>query len=91
MKCIGIFINIFSFSVLFLLGTSAYAVVLVVERSLEMPEKPGWIRENEVTLVVAGIGIVYPNIFNLIGIVEAYHPGVQLRWQLARFVSVMKS
>jgi len=53
-----------------------------------MGEKPGWIRENEVTLVVAGIGIVYPNIFNLIGMVEAYHPGVQLRWQLARFVSL---
>lgn len=53
-----------------------------------MPDSPSWIRENEVTLVVAGVGIVYPNIFNLIGIVEAYHPGVQLRWQLARFVIV---
>lgn len=77
---------VWSLSVLFLLGTSAYAVVLVVERSQDMPEKPGWLRENEVTLVVAGIGIVYPNIFNMIGMVEAYHPGVQLKWQLARIL-----
>ena len=76
----------YGFSVLFLLGTSAYAVVLVVERSQDMPENPSWIRENEVTLVVAGVGIVYPNIFNLIGMVESYHPGVQLKWQLARIL-----
>ncbi|KAI1285949.1 Transmembrane channel-like protein 3 [Halotydeus destructor] len=72
--------------VLFLLGTSAYAVVLVVERSQNMPENPGWVRENEVTLVLTGIGNLYPNLFNIIGMVERYHPGIQLQWQLARIL-----
>lgn len=71
-------------SVLLLLGSCAYAIVLVVERSKNMEENPGWLRENEVTLVVAGVGFVYPNIFNFIARLEAHHPRIQLRWQLAR-------
>ncbi len=56
-----------SFSVLALLASSAYAVVLVVERSQEIEnnkiENPSWLRANENTLVVAGISNIYPNIF----------------------------
>lgn len=38
----------------------------------------------QVTLVVSFISILYPNLFDMIGITERYHPRVQLRWQLAR-------
>lgn len=72
-------------SVLALLASSAYAVILVVERSLKMPANPGFIRENEQTVVVSGIGIIYPNIFGFIAIMEQYHPRIALRWQLARY------
>lgn len=67
-----------------LLGSSAYGVVLVVERSQNLPENAGWVRANEVTLVVSGIGIVFPNIFDIIGLMEAYHPKITLKWQLGR-------
>ena len=71
-------------SVLALLASSAYGVVLVVQRSLEPVENPSWFRSNEVTFVVAGIGIVYPNIFDFIGSIENNHPRITLRWQLGR-------
>ncbi|XP_054167274.1 transmembrane channel-like protein [Oppia nitens] len=72
--------------VLMLLASSAYGVVLVVERSQEPIDNPSWLRANEVTLVVAGIGIVFPNIFDLVGNMEAYHPRITLRWQLGRIL-----
>ncbi|RWS08508.1 transmembrane channel-like protein 3 [Dinothrombium tinctorium] len=72
--------------VLILLISSAYAVYLVVERSQNMPPNSGWIRENEVTLVVAGISNVFPNLFNIIALLEDHHPRIQLRWQLARIL-----
>jgi hypothetical protein len=56
-----------------------------VQRSQEPVEDPSWVRANEVTLVVAGIGIIFPNIFDLIGNLEAFHPRIALRWQLARY------
>ena len=68
-----------------LLVSSAYGVVLVVERSQEPIENPSWLRANEVTLVVAGIGIIFPNLFDLVGNMEAYHPRITLRWQLGRY------
>ena len=67
-----------------LLASSAYAVVLVVERSLNAPPNPGIIRENEQTIVVTGLGVVYPIAFSFIGVMEQYHPRIALRWQLAR-------
>ena len=67
-----------------LLVSSAYAVVFVVQRSLKLPENPGFLRENEVTIVVSGISTVYPNIFNVSAVLEDYHPRIALRWQLAR-------
>ncbi|XP_075526894.1 transmembrane channel-like protein 1 [Dermacentor variabilis] len=72
--------------VLILLASSAYAVVLVVERSQEPEAEKTWYRQNEVTLVVSMISIVYPNLFDLIGLMEQYHPRIQLRWQLARIL-----
>lgn len=77
--------------VLLLLASSAYAVVLVVHRSLNLPPNPGFFRENEVTLVVSGIGAIYPNIFNIISLLESRHPRVALRWQLGRWVVQKKN
>ncbi|RWS23187.1 hypothetical protein B4U80_10104 [Leptotrombidium deliense] len=71
--------------VLTLLASSSYAVYLVVERSQQLPPDPGWVRENEVTLVMSGINNLYPNLFNIIALLEDNHPRIQLRWQLARY------
>lgn len=55
-----------------------------MDRSQEPIENPSWLRANEVTLVFAGIGIVFPNIFDWIGNMEQFHPRIALRWQLGR-------
>ncbi|XP_022249260.1 LOW QUALITY PROTEIN: transmembrane channel-like protein 2 [Limulus polyphemus] len=75
-----------NFMVIILLASSAYAVVLVVQRSQEAEAESSWWRQNEVTFVVSFISIVFPNLFELIGMLEQYHPRVQLRWQLARIL-----
>ncbi|XP_054713583.1 LOW QUALITY PROTEIN: transmembrane channel-like protein [Uloborus diversus] len=77
-----------NFAVFLLLASSAYAVVLVVTRSQEpeAQEDGTWYRQNEVTLVVSFISILFPNLFDMIGMAEKYHPRVQLRWQLARIL-----
>ena len=67
-----------------MLTSSAYGVVLVVERSQNLPPDASWVRAQEVTLVVSGIGIIFPNIFDIIGMMESYHPRITLRWQLGR-------
>lgn len=56
-----------NFLVLLLLGSSAYAVILVVARGEEPEAQKSWYRQNEVTLVLTGISNVYPNFFDLIG------------------------
>ncbi|XP_076316361.1 transmembrane channel-like protein 1 [Tachypleus tridentatus] len=75
-----------NFMVIILLASSAYAVVLVVQRSQEPESESTWWRQNEVTFVVSSISVIYPNLFELIGLIEQYHPRVQLRWQLARIL-----
>jgi hypothetical protein len=73
-------------TVLGLLGTSAYAVVLVVERSREdLGDESSWWRQNEITVVVSLIGFIYPIIFDMHGLMERYHPRKALRLQLARY------
>lgn len=73
--------------ILLLLMSSAYAVVLVVERSATVTSQDGWWRQNEITLALSLITTIFPNIFELVGMLENYHPRKQLRWQLARFVA----
>ena len=73
-----------NFLVLLLLVSSAYAVVLVVERSTEPEADSNWWRQNEITVILSPISILFPNFFELIGLLENYHPRRQLRWQLAR-------
>ena len=70
---------------LLLLCCSAYLVVLVVERSTAPEADSTWWRQNEITVVLSLISFIYPNFFELIGILEKFHPRRQLRWQLARF------
>lgn len=72
-------------SVLFLLVCSAYAVVLAVERDALKTENDGWLRENELSLVMNGIGNVYQHLFNFVAMVEAYHPATEMKWMLARY------
>ncbi|XP_017486506.1 PREDICTED: transmembrane channel-like protein 3 [Rhagoletis zephyria] len=76
--------------VLALLASSAYAVVLVFERSQEIENNevvnPSWLRANENSLVVSAIGNLYPNLFDFIGSLENYHPRIALRWQLGRIL-----
>ncbi|XP_046816234.1 transmembrane channel-like protein isoform X2 [Vespa crabro] len=73
-------------SVLFLLALSAYIVVEVVARSTdEEADKNLW-RQNEITLVMSLISYVFPIIFEVLGLLESYHPRKQLRRQLARIM-----
>lgn len=71
-------------SVLFLLCVSASAVIWVVERSSE--QKETWWRRNEITVVMTLISFIFPMLFELLGLMEYYHPRMQLRLQLARIM-----
>ncbi|XP_013416134.1 transmembrane channel-like protein 3 [Lingula anatina] len=83
--------NIF---VLAVLGASAYTVFLVVERSQHFeqkvkeqgPDSVNWWEANEVAIVMSLITLLFPSLFELIGMMEKYHPRVNLRWQLARIL-----
>jgi len=55
-----------------------------VERSAHVAPDDGWWRQNEITLALSLITTIFPNIFELVGMLENYHPRKQLRWQLAR-------
>jgi len=71
-----------------LLVSSAWAVIKVVERSKGIEDIPdaSWLRQNEITLAMSLITTVFPNLFEVIGMLEKYHPRKQLRWQLGRYV-----
>ncbi|XP_045458452.1 transmembrane channel-like protein [Melitaea cinxia] len=72
--------------VIILLAMSAYAVVTVVSRSDDNLKVRSWWRENETTIVVTVISIMFPVLFELLGFFEHYHPRKQLRLQLARIM-----
>lgn len=76
-----IFVNI---SVISLLALSAYAVVKVVARSAPEFEQNSWWRQNEITVVMSLITYLFPIFFEILGLLESYHPRKQLRLQLAR-------
>lgn len=77
-----IFVNL---NVLLLLFLSAYAVIFVVERSDNIQDNSWWAR-NEITMVMSFISIVFPMLFEILGLLEYYHPRMQLRLQLARIM-----
>jgi hypothetical protein len=70
--------------ILGLLVSSAYAVVLAVQRSIDIDANANWFRQNELQIVLAAVGLIFPNLFAWIGKMEKYHPRAALRWQLAR-------
>nr|XP_006817321.1 PREDICTED: uncharacterized protein LOC102806362 [Saccoglossus kowalevskii] len=80
-----------NFLVLIILCGSGYVIYQVVLRSQEFEKvedksQLNWWQVNEVSIVVTGIGIICPNVFELIGAMESYHPRKALRWQLARIM-----
>jgi hypothetical protein len=81
-----IFANI---NVILLLALSVYAVIEVVRRSeqpVEDPDQDTWWRRNEITIVLSLISFVFPMLFEILGLMEYYHPRMQLRLQLARIM-----
>lgn len=82
MICLRIIANL---SVLFLLCVSAYAVIWVVERSSDTSQTSWW-RRNEITVVMSMISFIFPMLFEILGLMEYYHPRMQLRLQLARIM-----
>ncbi|XP_053662984.1 transmembrane channel-like protein [Anopheles marshallii] len=75
-----------NFLILGLLVISAYEVILVVKRSMDIKESDSWWRRNEITVVMSLISFFFPMIFEALGIMEYYHPRKQLRIQLARIM-----
>ncbi|XP_050312328.1 transmembrane channel-like protein isoform X2 [Anthonomus grandis grandis] len=65
---------------------SAWAVVLVVKRSTEPGATSTVWRRNETTVVITLVTSVFPMMFEVLGMVEQYHPRKQLRVQLARIM-----
>ncbi|KAJ2954092.1 hypothetical protein O0L34_g2308 [Tuta absoluta] len=73
-------------AVVILLVASAWAVVTVVTRPEDETKPRSWWTENESSTVVTSISIVFPFLFELLGLLEHYHPRKQLRLQLARIM-----
>lgn len=68
-----------------MLAISAWAVVEVVERSEDVrAANSSWWRQNEITIVMTLITYSFPYVFEVLGIIESYHPRKQLRLQLGR-------
>ncbi|XP_018318769.1 transmembrane channel-like protein 3 [Agrilus planipennis] len=78
-----VFVNLMVVS---LLISSAWVVIKVVTRSTE-PESMSTVwRRNEITVVLNLITTSFPIGFEILGIIEKYHPRKALRIQLARIM-----
>ncbi|XP_031618475.1 uncharacterized protein LOC116337754 isoform X2 [Contarinia nasturtii] len=78
-----IFVNIL---ILCLLVLSAWAVVNVVRRSEGVDPNSSYWRQNETSFVMTVISFFFPPCFEILGLLEKYHPRKQLRWQLGRIM-----
>ena len=67
---------------------SAYGVVVAVDRSKQAEAENSWYRQNEITIVMTMISIVVPNFFELIALLESYHPRKAMRWMLGRIMAL---
>ena len=45
-------------------------------------------RQNEITIVMSLISMVVPNFFDLVSLLENYHPRKAMRWMLARIMAL---
>ena len=73
--------------VICLIGT-AYAVIFVVERSTQPEADSSWYRQNEITIAMNLIGIIVPGLFDLICLLENYHPRKAMRLMLGRIMAL---
>ena len=71
-----------------LLVLSAYGVIVAVDRSKQAEAENSWYRQNEITIVMTMISIVVPNFFELIALLESYHPRKAMRWMLGRIMAL---
>ena len=76
------------FLVLILLAGSAFAVITVVKRSAECESgvKCSFYRQNEITIIMNLIGFIVPNIFDILSLLEDYHPRKAMNWMLGRIM-----
>ncbi len=63
-------------------------VAQVVERSTAEEAENSWYRQNEITIVMSMISMAVPNFFDLVGLLEQYHPRKAMRWMLARIMAL---
>uniref|UniRef100_A0A0N4ZRN4 TMC domain-containing protein n=1 Tax=Parastrongyloides trichosuri TaxID=131310 RepID=A0A0N4ZRN4_PARTI len=66
--------------IIIMLTLSVWAILAVSQ----ITEKDTFIKQNAVSITVSFITLIFPNIFELIGKLERYHPRFALRIQLAR-------
>ncbi|KAK0406735.1 hypothetical protein QR680_018771 [Steinernema hermaphroditum] len=79
--CVQIILRAFANMVIFtMLALSVWAILAVSQ----ITEKDTFIKQNAVSITVSFITLIFPNIFELIGKMERYHPRFALRLQLAR-------
>lgn len=76
-----IFTNV---NMVWMLGSSVYAVIYVVDRSTQSEAESTTWRKYEITVVMTLIGTFFPIVFEGLGVLESYHPRTTLRVQLAR-------
>ncbi|XP_025190710.1 transmembrane channel-like protein 3 isoform X2 [Melanaphis sacchari] len=75
-------------NMIWMLGSSVYAVIFVVERSTDQNIESDFWRKYEITFVMTLIGTFFPIAFEVLGVLESYHPRTTLRVQLARIMAL---
>ncbi|KAG5898186.1 hypothetical protein JTB14_013229 [Gonioctena quinquepunctata] len=78
-----VFVNMI---VIGLLSLSVYLIIIVVNRSTQTDSQSNFWRKNETSFVIALITFFFPMVFEVLGLLEQYHPRKQLRLQLARIM-----
>ncbi|KAL5011904.1 hypothetical protein ScPMuIL_010455 [Solemya velum] len=73
-----------NFLVVIVLASSTYLITWLVSRSRHSNQgtDTNFWQENELTVVMTLISTLFPNFFDVISLMEKYHPRTNLRWQL---------
>ncbi|VDM57198.1 unnamed protein product [Angiostrongylus costaricensis] len=79
--CLQILLRLFANLLVFtMLAFSVWAILAVSQ----IRETDTFVKQNAVSITVSFITLIFPNLFELIGKLERYHPRTALRIQLAR-------